>query len=88
MQQIASTDQQAANDTPDGAPPTCNLITLPEVIKRVSLQRTSIYQMILSNTFPAPLKVGRASRWVDQEISLWIQGLVEQRSLLNQSSRR
>ncbi|WP_256490235.1 helix-turn-helix transcriptional regulator [Ideonella oryzae] len=48
------------------------LISLPEVMDRVALKRTSIYELIKTRDFPAPVKIQRASRWVDIEISDWI----------------
>lgn len=51
---------------------TPRLISLADVMERVALKRTSIYQLIKSKQFPAPVKIQRASRWVDSEISNWI----------------
>lgn len=48
------------------------LISLAEVMDRVALKRTSIYELIKTRDFPAPVKIQRASRWVDIEISGWI----------------
>ncbi|WIV97003.1 helix-turn-helix transcriptional regulator [Kinneretia aquatilis] len=48
------------------------LISLPEVMERVALKRTSIYELIKTQEFPAPVKIQRASRWVDIEVSDWI----------------
>lgn len=48
------------------------LISLVDVMERVALKRTSIYQLVKSKQFPAPVKIQRASRWVDSEISNWI----------------
>lgn len=57
------------NDASEWAP---RLISLAEVMNRVSLKRTSIYELIKTQDFPAPVKIQRASRWVDIEISDWI----------------
>lgn len=48
------------------------LIPLPAVIARVSLQRTAIYKLIKRQKFPAPVKVGGASRWVEDEVDAFI----------------
>lgn len=48
------------------------LISLAEVMAQVALKRTSIYELIKTRDFPAPVKIQRASRWVDIEISDWI----------------
>lgn len=49
---------------------------LPQVQQRTGLGRTSIYQLIKTASFPAPVKVGHASLWVEAEISAWINELV------------
>lgn len=46
---------------------------------RVSLRRTSIYELIKTRDFPAPVKIQRASRWVDIEISDWIRAQMSKR---------
>ena len=50
-----------------------NLISLPELIKRLKISKTSIYRMIKAGKFPRPLRLGaRASRWREDEIEKWI----------------
>lgn len=49
------------------------LIRLPEVIDRVNLSRSYIYQLISMGEFPKPIKLGaRAVGWLDSEITQWI----------------
>jgi len=55
------------NPTP---PP--RLLRLPEVIARVGLSRASIYRLIQQSDFPAPKRIGAASRWREDEVSAWI----------------
>lgn len=55
------------------------LISLIDVMERVALKRTSIYQLIKTKQFPAPVKIQRASRWVDIEISDWITNQMSKR---------
>ena len=55
------------------------LLTLKRVLERTSLGRTSIYQQIKEGTFPAPVKVGKASRWVETELEQWMQELMRSR---------
>jgi prophage regulatory protein len=55
------------------------LLRLSQVLKRTSLGRTYIYQLIKEGAFPRPVKVGSASLWVDQEISGWIVQLMANR---------
>lgn len=49
------------------------LIPLEEVIQRTGMKRTSIYCLLKCNEFPRPVKILRASRWAEHEVSAWIQ---------------
>jgi prophage regulatory protein len=50
-----------------------NLLTLNEVGKAVQRGRTGIYALIKSEqAFPAPIKIGRSSRWLASEVNEWI----------------
>lgn len=50
------------------------LIRMPEVIKRTGIGRSAIYAAIAKGKFPPPVKIGeRASAWVEDEISEWIE---------------
>lgn len=49
------------------------LIRLPEVMSRVGLKKTAIYDRIQCKAFPAPVKLGGASTWPEHEITSWIQ---------------
>jgi prophage regulatory protein len=55
------------------------IIRLPEVLERVSLSRTTIYQKIQEGSFPKQLKLGRASGWLESEIDAWIEKLANSR---------
>lgn len=66
---------------------TPSLITLEEVIKRTSLQRTTIYELMKRGLFPAQVKIGKASRWVDDEISGWIEQLRSNRGRAGPAAR-
>ncbi|WP_343661114.1 AlpA family transcriptional regulator [Ralstonia sp.] len=55
------------------------LIRMPEVIKMVGLGKTAIYDRIKDHRFPAPIKLGRASAWVESEVQEWIAERVRQR---------
>jgi prophage regulatory protein len=58
---------------------TPRLISLADVMERVALKRTSIYELIKTKEFPAPIKIKRASRWVDIEVSDWIRNQMSKR---------
>jgi prophage regulatory protein len=49
------------------------LLRLAEVAAQVGLGKTKIYEMIRSGDFPEPMKVGKASRWRNTEVSRWIE---------------
>lgn len=50
------------------------LLTIKEVSTMVGLSRAMIYRSIKNpvNPFPAPLKIGVASRWVIEDVYKWI----------------
>jgi prophage regulatory protein len=53
------------------APP--RLIRLPEVIARVGMKRSSIYQRMAEGRFPKGRSLGRrCAVWVESEIDAWI----------------
>jgi prophage regulatory protein len=39
------------------------------------LSRSTIYEKIGQGTFPAPIKIGRASRWSTLELRAWMESL-------------
>ena len=49
------------------------ILTLPEVLAVVKCSRSSIYALMKSGGFPAPLKVGRDNRWLACEVDAWIE---------------
>ena len=49
------------------------LLRLPQIIERVALKRTAIYDGIAAGTFPAPVHVTpRAVRWRESDIDAFI----------------
>lgn len=52
------------------------LIRLPEVENIIGLKRTQIYEMVKTGSFPAPVKIGGASRWSLRAVSAWMNKLV------------
>ena len=46
----------------------------------VSFGRSRIYQLIAQGEFPAPVKIGKSSRWVRAEIDTWISHQSQQRA--------
>lgn len=58
-------------------PATERLLPLPEVESRSGFKSSFIYQLIKENKFPAPVKIGNASRWRESEVQAWIQAQIE-----------
>ena len=52
------------------------LLRCEEVLRRIGLRRTALYALIKAGKFPAPVKLGGASAWVDIEITRWIENLM------------
>lgn len=48
------------------------LLKLPQVEGLVGLKKSKIYALIQTNEFPVPIKVGRASSWLEREVQAWI----------------
>jgi prophage regulatory protein len=57
------------------------LLTFAHVSARVALKRTSIYAGIAAGTFPAPVKVGSRSLWVESEIDTWIEQRIAEHNM-------
>ena len=51
------------------------LLRLPEVTRRVGLGKSALYALIAAGDFPAPRKIGTASRWREAEVDAWVRGL-------------
>lgn len=49
------------------------LLPLPVVCILISMCRASVYKMVTKGTFPAPIKVGHASRWKAAQVHEWMQ---------------
>ncbi len=47
-------------------------IRLGEVLGRVGVRKTKLYQMIRNGEFAAPEKLGRSSFWSERETDIWI----------------
>ena len=55
------------------SPPPARLLRLPEVIDRVGLRRSAIYQRVSEGRFPKSRSLGsKCAVWVEAEIDAWI----------------
>ena len=55
------------------------LIRLPEVIARVGLKRSAIYQRMSEGRFPKSRSLGpKCAVWIEAEIDAWIRNVIKQ----------
>lgn len=79
MTAIPKTREETATSAeiaPVSAPPP-RLLRLPEVMSRVGLRRSAIYQRMSEGRFPKCRSLGpKCSVWVEDEINAWVEGIV------------
>lgn len=73
-----STSILPATAPSENAPPSFGrLIRLPEVMDRVGMKRSAIYQRMREGSFPRSRSLGsRCAVWVEAEIEEWVHGVV------------
>ncbi|WP_420383658.1 helix-turn-helix transcriptional regulator [Novosphingobium sp.] len=47
-------------------------LRLPDVVRHVGFKDSKIYALIQVKQFPAPIKLGRTSVWLETEIAAWM----------------
>ncbi len=64
---------------------TNSVLRLPAVIQRTGLSRSSIYNYIREQRFPAPILLGlRSVGWIEADVSTWIdQRVTTQKNITN-----
>lgn len=67
---MTAPEQHAHNGT--------RLLRMPQVLYRVGLKKTVIYERIKAGSFPKPIKLGSASAWPEHEVEAWIAQQVEE----------
>jgi len=73
--QFAEDGAHADQASPQGSPP-ARLLRLPEVIARVGLRRSAIYQRMSEGRFPKSRSLGpKCAVWVEAEIEDWIRSI-------------
>lgn len=71
----ATKDEMHTSHPPEAAPP-ARLLRLPEVIARVGLRRSAIYQRMSEGRFPRSRSLGpKCAVWVEAEIDEWIRAI-------------
>lgn len=56
------------------------LLRLEELTKRMGLKKPTIYAMMRRGLIPRPIKMGRASLWIESEIDACIASRIENRN--------
>jgi prophage regulatory protein len=57
------------------------LLRIPQVIERVGIKKTVIYDRMKAGTFPRPVKLGSASAWPENVIENWIAEQIERQRM-------
>jgi prophage regulatory protein len=55
------------------------LLTIKDVQQSLSVSRSKIYLDMGAAGFPAPVKLGKSSRWVGSEVAAWVQAQADKR---------
>lgn len=71
-------DLSPDSDALPPVPPPSRLLRLPEVIDRVGLRRSAIYQRMSEGRFPKSRSLGpKCAVWVEAEINDWIASIAQ-----------
>ncbi|NWL80580.1 transcriptional regulator [Pseudomonas taiwanensis] len=68
-------------DTPHPKGHPVSLLRLRDVIARVGLQSSFIYQAVKKGTFPKPIRLGDSVSvaWLEYEVEAWLQARIDSR---------
>lgn len=53
------------------------LLPIGVVEEHTGLKKSSIYKRIQEGSFPAPIKIGASSRWVESDVGAWIRRTID-----------
>ncbi|MGE3907142.1 MAG: helix-turn-helix transcriptional regulator [Reyranellaceae bacterium] len=57
-----------------------NILRLPDVKRKTGQSRSTIYDKVQRQEFPAPVKIGeRAVGWIEAEVEAWVEARIEER---------
>lgn len=65
---------------------TKRLLRKPAVLDRFPVGTTQLYELIKEQKFPAPIKFGRASYWVEDEVDAAIEAFIAEHPRAEQVS--
>jgi prophage regulatory protein len=77
----APSSPPAAHLTTVPAPVTERFLRLPEVIHQCGLSRSTLYDLIARNAFPAQVSLGGKNvAWLQSEVSVWMAERIAERN--------
>jgi prophage regulatory protein len=69
----AAARQQGRSPTAQSVDSQATLLRLPTVMHKTGLGRSTIYKLVSTNAFPAPIKLTtRSVAWLQREIDIWV----------------
>lgn len=69
----APQNNDSARSRDEKVPPPARLLRLPEVMARVGMKRSAIYQRMSEGRFPKSRSLGpKCAVWIEAEIDAWI----------------
>lgn len=72
----APSNEAACPRSDEAAPLPARLLRLPDVMARVGMKRSAIYQRMSEGRFPKSRSLGpKCAVWVEAEIDDWIRGI-------------
>ena len=54
------------------------MVDMSFITQLTGLPAKWLYQLIKHSAFPAPIKLGRSSRWLKSEVEAWLQARITQ----------
>ncbi len=94
---IGAGKDQGSDDTdpePDSRPSNAGLkrrapalLPFHALSEYVSFGRSRIYQLIQDGSFPAPIKIGKSSRWSMLEVDAWVEQHINSRQVRVEGGR-
>ncbi|MCP5191188.1 MAG: AlpA family transcriptional regulator [Pseudomonadales bacterium] len=59
---------------------TPRLLRRPEVLARIGVKTSALYEMVAKGAFPQPVPIGaRSVAWVESEVNSWVQARIAAR---------
>lgn len=62
------------------------LIRLPEVLHRTGMSRSGLYKRMGEGLFPAQIKLGWTTVWLESDVDAWIEALLASRGHAGEKS--